>query len=313
VTTVASVGVAVVKAVVTGDYSPTIDTGFDINLTPSGQKDSPFGQAYELFETTKTSSNGAASGSIALYCVGCGITGKVHLSGAASFSIYQATLKSGFVQMDGNVHAGLELGLEAQASYQNNIQKTIASAGLPGFSIPNVITVGPVVELKAELDIDISAEGQILVGATMDIPNFAAHLDLVDSSASFSKGFTPTFTPVFQVNGSITATAGLALPLSVGIGIVIPLIKLDKTASIVDKPGLSASASFTGGNDPAPTDSCYNGVDVDVLVYNNVYLDFFGLSTVDLASYTAPPLISTCVTYAESCLCLMEKQIANNK
>jgi hypothetical protein len=297
VVAVAKTAIKIATAVVTGKYDPSIDTTFSINLGPKELVDSPFGQAYQLFTKSGTSSGGAASGEVSLYCVGCGVTGKIHISGAASFAIYSASLTSGFVAMDGNVHAGLELGLYAQAEYKQTFEKTIASAGLPGFSIPNIISVGPVIQLKAELDIDIAATGQLLVGATMDIPNFAARLDLVDSSGSYSRGFTPVFTPIFDVSGEISATAVVGLPLSVGIGIVCPLIKLDKTIAIVDKPALTANAKFVGGTGPAPEDAvCYNGVDIGVLVSNDIYLDFFGAKKVNLVTYTAPPLLSTCIS-----------------
>ena len=258
-TTVAKVVVDVVKT----PFTPSVSTDLAINLTPKNLVPSPWGDAYQLFHKAGASSSGAASGDVTLYCVNCGVTGTVHLGGSASLNIVDG-LTAAQIGMNGNIAAGLELGLDANAQYTNKLTSTIASAGLPGFSVPNIISIGPVVDLSAELDLNIAAQGQLLVGVTMSIPDFAANLDLVGSN-SYSRGFTPQFTKVFNASGEISATASLGLPLSIGVGVEAPIIKFKKVVALIDTPSIGASAKFTGGTGPAPDGAtCYNGLDYSV-------------------------------------------------
>lgn len=68
-------------------FDPSLDKTFNLNLAPSKLVDSPWGQAFQLFKKEKSNDAGTASGSIALYCVECGVAGKVHVGGQLSFSI----------------------------------------------------------------------------------------------------------------------------------------------------------------------------------------------------------------------------------
>jgi hypothetical protein len=199
--------------------------------------------------------------------------------------------------MKGNVHAGLGLGLDAQLEYKDSFKKPIFSTGLPGFSVPNIITVGPVVSLSAELDVEATAQGQLLAAIALDIPNFDATLDLLDSTKSSSSGFHPVFTKNFTATGEISLSAAFGLPLKVGVGIVIPLIKFDKSIALIEKPGINATATFTGSTDLAElsTMSCPNGVAYSVSLTNDVSLDFFGLKEVDLFPYKGEPLAHDCI------------------
>lgn len=91
------------------------------------------------------------------------------------------------------------------------------SAGIPGLTILKIITIGPVLALDAELDIEVDAKGQVFAGATMSIPNFKASVDLVGDGQSSATGFTPHFTDSFKAAGQINAKAGLGVPVTVGV------------------------------------------------------------------------------------------------
>ena len=80
-------GVGAVVAAVSSLFNPSLDQTFNLNLAPSSLVDSPFGQAFQIFKKDKTNAADTVSGSIALYCVGCGVSGKAHISGQLSFSI----------------------------------------------------------------------------------------------------------------------------------------------------------------------------------------------------------------------------------
>lgn len=90
VTTVAAAAKGAVDFVVDtvkNGFHPTIDTTIPIYIGPTPLVDSPFGPAYTLFAGEKSSKKNTTTAAIALYCVDCGITGKIHVAGGVRFSI----------------------------------------------------------------------------------------------------------------------------------------------------------------------------------------------------------------------------------
>ena len=246
--------------------SPSVNADIPINITPSHQVESPWGQALQLFHKANTSDNGAASGEITIYCVQCGITGKVHLSGEARWTIADGLVKAN-IGMNGNVAAGVEIGVDAHAELTKTFPFPIAQAGIPGLSVSGLFTIGPEIALAAEVDLGITLAGQVLAGIKMTIPNFSANVDLVNGSNSVAKGFTPQFEKVFQAKAEISATAGLGLPLSIGVGIDIPPIKFTKTISLTEKPVVEATfkyAASTTCEGLAGNTECINGINYNL-------------------------------------------------
>lgn len=258
-----SVGNAVLDATT---ISPEIATDIPIDVKPPSLVDSPWGPALQIFKKENSTKNGLVTGEVAVYCVGCGVNGKVHIAGQARWNIVKGLEKLN-VGMNGNIAASLQLGLNAQAKLEKTLTFPIAQTGVPGFSVSGIITVGPVIKLDAEAGFGVSLEGQVLAGIKMTIPNFSANLDLVDGSKSESKGFTPRFEKIFEAKAKISATVALGLPLSIGIGIIIPPIKFDKTAVITDKPSAEATISYTASTscDGINGDkSCVNGISYNI-------------------------------------------------
>lgn len=242
----------------------TPEVNVDIPIDIKGPKlvPSPWGDAIEIFKKDKSSDSGTVTGEIALYCVKCGVNGKLHLGGQARWTIAEGLMKAN-AEMKGNIEASLQLGLDAKAAYKQTFPIPIAQAGVPGFSVSGIITIGPVVKLDAEVDVGVEIEGQVLAGVIMRIPDFQANLDLKDESNSKANGFEPQWEKIFEAKGKITATAGIGLPLSIGLGIVIPPLKYDKTASIVDKPSINAKMTYSASTTGETGDSsskCANGV-----------------------------------------------------
>lgn len=242
----------------------TPEVNVDIPIDIKGPKlvPSPWGDAIEIFKKDKSSDSGTVTGEIALYCVKCGVNGKLHLGGQARWTIAEGLMKAN-AEMKGNIEASLQLGLDAKAAYKQTFPIPIAQAGVPGFSVSGIITIGPVVKLDAEVDVGVEIEGQVLAGVIMRIPDFQANLDLKDESNSKANGFEPQWEKIFEAKGKITATAGIGLPLSIGLGIVIPPLKFDKTASIVDKPSINAKMTYSASTTGETGDSsskCANGV-----------------------------------------------------
>lgn len=271
---ITKVGEGIVKGVETVGHavsnalavSPNVDLNVPINVAPNNLVDSPWGQALQIYKKEKSSESGNANGEISLYCVQCGVNGNIHLSGQAKWTLLDG-LQQANVGMSGNVAAGVELGIDAQASLSQTFTYPIAQVGVPGFSIPQIITVGPEIALSAEVELGVSLAGQVLAGVRMTIPNFQANLDLVDGSKSGSSGFTPQFEKIFEAKAEITATAGLGLPLSVAVGIDIPAIKWKKTASINEKPAVEATLRYTASTTCegiTEGNTCVNGIRYDI-------------------------------------------------
>ena len=68
--------------------------------------------------------------------------------------------------------------------------------------------------------------------ATLQIANFAATVNFIDGSISKYVNLVPRQTPIFNATPQFPATLALGLPLSLGVGIQLPPIRFNKTASI---------------------------------------------------------------------------------
>ena len=160
--------------------TPEASADLPINVGPSGLVDSPFGNAKQIYYKAKE--RGAASGNIAVYCVDCGVKGSVHLYGRARYAIGQGLTEAN-AGMKGNLAAGLKIGIAAEAEIKQTFRQPLLSEGVPfpGFSVPGIYAIGPVVTLDAEVDLGVNLAGQVLAGLTMSIPDFAVNLDLVDT------------------------------------------------------------------------------------------------------------------------------------
>ena len=286
--------------------TPEVNADVPIDIKGPKLVPSPWGDAIELFKKEKGSDSGTLTGEIALYCVKCGVNGKIHLGGQARWTIAEGLTKAN-AELKGNIEAGLQLGLDAKAAYKQTFPFPIASAGVPGFSVPGIITIGPLISLDAEVEIGVEVEGQVLAGVIMRIPNFQANLDLVNQAKSKSEGFEPQWEKIFEAKGKITATAGIGLPVKVGLGIAIPPLKFEKTAAIVDKPSINAKMTYTASTSGAAGDSkCPNGIGWNIdckskhahidpavvlmflIVRNDLYADIFGAKKFDLHKFEKP-------------------------
>lgn len=293
--------------------TPTANADIPINVGPSGLVSSPFGVAKQLFARDAMSKKTGAIGHVAVYCVQCGVNGILRLTGSARYTIKDG-LQQANAGLSGNLAAGVQLGIDASAEISQNSDFPLISVAVPpGFSVPRVFAIGPMVTLNAELNLDISLSGQVLAGVMMNIPNFSANLDLVNPSQSSTSGFTPQFQKIFQAQAAVSVTAGLALPVGVGLGISVPPLNLQKTAAVYDKPSVSATIVYTGNSDGGGGGDCVNGISYDLQcksnrsgqaqmqitdmitsVENDVYADIFGLATVNILQFNRP-LGSDCI------------------
>ncbi|KAL7947036.1 hypothetical protein V8C42DRAFT_364270 [Trichoderma barbatum] len=306
---------------VTGDYDRTFD--FPIKVAPptSALDDSPWGDGFKFYTWTPNKGEywnaqsaaidkikGVIIGeadpepSIELWCVDCHVDGKLKLVGSASFSILNGLTKAQ-LKMDGDLDASLYLGMNAFAQWNPKRQYDFLSAGLPGLSIPDILTIGPVLSLGISVDLDISAVGQYLVGADMEWPKLSANLDVLNPRSSSKSGWTPNVQDTVQADGSLTVNSTLGLPVSLGFGINILNGKYEKEIKLVDTPGVRASMEYDFTNEvnngevnTDPEDGCY-GIHWSVGMVNTVALDLsdIGQGKYTLDEWDAPVFASGCI------------------
>ena len=282
-----------------------------INLAPTAQAISPFGEALKIYDSSSTTSSESARGALAVYCVGCQVTGAVQLSGQVRWAL-QGGLAAAKIAMNGTLNAGLTIGIDATGQVNHSFPFPIAkNAVKPGFSVEGLITVIPVLSLDAEGTVALSAKGQAQAGINITIPEFSGILDFVNGSNTQSPDIAPqvnrTFKADVQANTQISATAGLALPLAIGVAIKVPSLNYDSTITLNNKPSLQAAFNYAGSNASPTLDDgtdCVNAIGyqldgkihapslysrpltLSLTVTNIVYADIFGTEKIQLSNYT---------------------------
>ncbi|KAL8682577.1 MAG: hypothetical protein Q9224_006763, partial [Gallowayella concinna] len=205
------------------------------------------------------------------------------------------TLKDGLqratVNVNGNIVAGLSLGIDAEVQVHQTFDYPIAAVGIPGFSVPNIIIVGPSLSLTAIAELNITLAGQVLTGVEIEIANFEATVDFINGNQSRSANFLPRTTPIFNATAQFSAAFALGLPLSLGVGVEIPPIKFKKTASINEAPSFEASMNYTASTTDVGVNGdtdCVNGIGYNVGFVNTIFANLFGLYKYNLNTIKRP-------------------------
>ncbi|KAI4850551.1 hypothetical protein E4T44_02677 [Aureobasidium sp. EXF-8845] len=288
------------------DFNPSISGSQSFNYGPPADDDSPWGKAASIYSKKKDFKDDKGGVEINLYCVDCGVKGSVSMAGQAKWN-----LKDGLQSLDAgvnaNIEAGVHLGLAASASYKDEKTAKIINQPLPkvGVAVGKLFTAGVYISVDAKAAVDVAAEGQVLVGVVMKIPNFEAKLNLYDAQSSTKSsvtGFTPEFTKRFEARGKLSAQLTLSLPIAINAGIEIPPLSLKRTLALIEEPsvyGNTTIAASTANAEPA-SESCNNGIEYFANVRNDIKLDFLGLKTFTLHHYESPPLLEGCKKFGDS-------------
>jgi hypothetical protein len=240
--------------------------------------DPKWGSGYQLY----------SSSNVELVCVHCGTQGSMTLAGTVTWTTANG-ITSAEVTLNGDMSITMEIGMDAQSISDTIPIGSISLAQVPlgSIDVPGIMNIGPQLDVSASASLTIGATGSMLAGATISWPSAAATLVLEGSGSSGGSDWSPSFQPVSNVQGSISATLDLNLPVEIGIGINLLNGKYNKTVGIVDTPSLKLAAN---ASNTAPCDGV--GLSADFL--NNVAGDILGLTTIPIASFTTP-LFSTCV------------------
>jgi hypothetical protein len=282
--------------------NPSFHDTIPIDVTYGTQVDSPWGDkdAYLIYsvKSDAAAKKRAAESSyeVDVYCVDCGITGSATISGALSYQLLPPAITKAEVALTGSLNAGVNIGLYATAQYSNTWTKNLITLPVPdaGVTVSDLLTIGVVVTVDATAEVDISATGQILVGADLSIPDFDATLELV-GGGSHMTGFTPQLTKVFNASGEITASVSLALPVEIGLAFDVPPLSIKHEVGLTNTPTLTATADFEFNTDTTAqaADGCPNGLYYDVSFTDAIT---FGLdsSTTNLYTYSKDGIFTGC-------------------
>ncbi|KAK0106892.1 hypothetical protein ONS95_003611 [Cadophora gregata] len=227
-----------------------------------------------------------------VWCIDCGVKGSLSVSGSASVSVLKGPT-SLRLELGGSLTAGVYLGIEAYVEKEAEfLKKRVFTAGLPGFTLPGIITIGPLITLDVDGKAGVSALGRVLAGAEVDFPEMKVVLDVIDTGASRISGFKPTVTTRFEAVGELTMSASLGLPIGVGVGIDILNGQFTQGIAVVSRPYIGAEAHW---NTPTANDEdgC-DGIDWSLGIGTEFELNVFD-QTFGLGEFKGPDLASGCL------------------
>jgi len=219
--------------------------------------------------------------------VHCGTQGSMTLTGTVNWTVTDG-ITGADVSINGGMSVTMEVGMDAKGLSESIPIGSISLAQIPlaAIDVPDIMTIGPQLDISASASATIAATGSMLAGATLNWPSVAATLILDGSGSSGGSGWSPATSPVSSVQGSISATLNLDLPVELAIGVNLLDGEFNKNIGVIDTPGLQLNAQ-------ASTSGACQGVDLSADAVNNVVGDILGLTTIPIASFTTA-LYSTC-------------------
>lgn len=118
-------------------FRPSIYTNLGVKAVVAPyEKENPFDSQYAYLILKASGENGDLKGELSLWCLGCGVSGELHLYGYINFVIFKLKVTEGQVSLAGEVRATASLGLDAQVEYNHKYEKPILDYGLPGMLRP---------------------------------------------------------------------------------------------------------------------------------------------------------------------------------
>jgi len=162
-------------------------------------------------------------------CPGCATTGSINIVGqiVLSTTLGVATgIKSISISAaPQGVGANLALGFGVSGTLGSGWQHdwNLVTVGLPGWSIPLILDVGPQFSVDAGFDLSgIQGSAEISAGVGISIPDSSSAVLGIMGVDSSSNGWVPTVTPTSpQISVEVNGNLELYVEMSVDIGVTI--------------------------------------------------------------------------------------------
>jgi hypothetical protein len=174
-----------------------------------------------------TSGIGGAANGLSIACNSCGTQGKITLDGHIESSWFQITvftISAKPVGLQADLNLALTVTSENLAYSWKPDPITFFTIPIGGFSIPELITVGPSLEIGAGLALS-GAKGSATISSTIKavIPDSSiAQVSLVGNKGSTFSGWAPQFeTGPLKVDAQLSATAEVYGQASLEIGVSV--------------------------------------------------------------------------------------------
>ncbi|EHK99023.1 hypothetical protein M7I_5176 [Glarea lozoyensis 74030] len=255
-----------------GDTFATVDpssTTPQPTPTPTGLETSvdlanPFNSSQKLDPNMKlfefATGSGATTQSASVSCKGCTLNGTIDVI-AGEFVVSTSTtdigeiidfVQDGFFQVAANnLAAHIELDTKFTLSQEKTFEKQLTEFGLPGFSIPNVATVGPFFRPALVSTIKLEGTLEFSYGFDLKVPN------------------NSTLTLPIATSPSIKLTLSAALRGELNFGIVLGNANIfggakAEIGAFLDLPALEVAISTAPdldvNCDPIPTNISFTNV-----------------------------------------------------
>ncbi|CAG8960022.1 hypothetical protein HYFRA_00013210 [Hymenoscyphus fraxineus] len=214
-----------------------------------------------LFEQTFPAAGGNGVESVKVACKECAIGGTVDIVDG-EFTLSDESnpltasvdfLNDGFLRaMVNNMTAHIALEASLKLSSKKEFERTIIEVGIPGFSIPGIVTIGPIFRPVFTSSIELVGELDFSTGFDIKVPdNSTITLGIAEVQNSTVSGFQRTGVkaiPFQATSASVTLalTAGIRLDLVFGLSFFNGQGKAD-VGAFFNIPTLKVSIS-TGTN-----------------------------------------------------------------
>ncbi|KAH7324936.1 hypothetical protein B0I35DRAFT_425228 [Stachybotrys elegans] len=263
--------------------------------------DSPFGPAIQLFSIDVPPIDGVPlEGGLDIFCVGCGVSGSVRISGRAAWVPFEG-ITEGFIELHNDITFSAKLGVDANIALKQDLDLDLFNVGLPGLSF-GVITIGPRISLGAKVGVEALASGRLLAGGELALQNAAIVIDIVNRENTRAQAWEPFFTPVLEVEGELSIKGSLGLPVGIFLGVQIATF--DLSVGIVDEPSISAAVQVAANIELVDGNTFEGGfLDVNGCTGLGAQLSFRNELRAEILGLANIPLFDTGdISLAQACL-----------
>ncbi|KAJ5734162.1 hypothetical protein N7493_002948 [Penicillium malachiteum] len=195
------------------------------------------------------------------------LTATIDLSGAID---YNSTTEAynGYLEFDLGFVGDIDVQAYAKASYSDDLYDyTVADVSVSAIDIDDIIKIGPTIELSLGVEFAITGSANVTADVTMEVTDGKIYIDLLESSGSYTSGWTPTYTADANLTTEVDAELNpyVELDLSIGIDIldVVDIsVGIEATAEIVNEFSVDGDFSLSSTTGASLTDgsgSCSNG------------------------------------------------------